>query len=274
MLQHPSTALSLKNAACRLANALAAYHVRTRVLLTGTPLQNNLGELWALLHFLAPGVFGTADEFGAWFDAGIGGPATAGASEAGAHAMLLMRRAGQEVVRTAFAPHAPTNPLNNLPSFPPSSEAEMLSEEEALLVTSRLHAVLRPFMLRRIKENVAGDLPPKVEHTVVVPMSAYQRALAGLATRSLEAGEGVAGRSVNNVVMELRNVRDSVSLGVLGHGEGGEDVSDTMQLPSTHLHPLPIDLQPPLYGAPARPRRRGVAGPASPAGGGPGGGQV
>lgn len=40
--------------------------------------------------------------------------------------------------------------------------AAELSEEESLLVTNRLHQVLRPFVLRRLKEAVAADLPAKV----------------------------------------------------------------------------------------------------------------
>ena len=43
-----------------------------------------------------------------------------------------------------------------------SDESAMLNEEECLLVTNRLHQVLRPFMLRRLKESVATELPPKV----------------------------------------------------------------------------------------------------------------
>lgn len=43
-----------------------------------------------------------------------------------------------------------------------SVEATLLSEEEYLLLTSRLHSVLRPFMMRRLKESVATELPAKV----------------------------------------------------------------------------------------------------------------
>ena len=43
-----------------------------------------------------------------------------------------------------------------------SDESAMLDEEESLLVTNRLHQVLRPFMLRRLKEAVAKELPQKV----------------------------------------------------------------------------------------------------------------
>ncbi len=42
------------------------------------------------------------------------------------------------------------------------SEAALMSVEETLLVTGRLHRVLRPFVLRRLKESVASELPPKV----------------------------------------------------------------------------------------------------------------
>jgi hypothetical protein len=42
------------------------------------------------------------------------------------------------------------------------SEASLLGQEEALLVADRLHLVLRPFMLRRLKEDVAAELPQKV----------------------------------------------------------------------------------------------------------------
>lgn len=51
---------------------------------------------------------------------------------------------------------------SNLPSFERPCLATPTSQEEYLLLTSRLHTVLRPFMLRRLKETVAGELPGKV----------------------------------------------------------------------------------------------------------------
>ena len=48
------------------------------------------------------------------------------------------------------------------------SEAALLSLEQTLLVTGRLHRVLRPFVLRRPKETVAAELAPKVQHAWVV----------------------------------------------------------------------------------------------------------
>lgn len=47
----------LKNFECRLVRELSQYQTANRLLLTGTPLQNNLTELWSLLHFLIPEIF-------------------------------------------------------------------------------------------------------------------------------------------------------------------------------------------------------------------------
>lgn len=44
------------------------YPSTNRLLLTGTPLQNNLAELWALLNFLMPDIFDSLDVFESWFD--------------------------------------------------------------------------------------------------------------------------------------------------------------------------------------------------------------
>lgn len=44
------------------------YQSQHRLLLTGTPLQNNLAELWALLNFLLPKIFSSCDEFKKWFE--------------------------------------------------------------------------------------------------------------------------------------------------------------------------------------------------------------
>lgn len=42
-------------------------HIYRRLLLTGTPLQNNLMELWSLMHFLMPNLFSSHREFKEWF---------------------------------------------------------------------------------------------------------------------------------------------------------------------------------------------------------------
>ncbi|KAI8368785.1 SNF2 family N-terminal domain-containing protein [Blakeslea trispora] len=58
----------LKNMNCRLIRELKTYSSANRLLLTGTPLQNNLSELWSLLNFLLPDIFDDLDMFQSWFD--------------------------------------------------------------------------------------------------------------------------------------------------------------------------------------------------------------
>nr|XP_026691907.1 lymphocyte-specific helicase-like [Ciona intestinalis] len=58
----------IKNMNCRLIRELKALKVNAKLLLTGTPLQNNLSELWSLLNFLLPEVFNDLSTFEAWFD--------------------------------------------------------------------------------------------------------------------------------------------------------------------------------------------------------------
>ncbi|PXF49007.1 Transcription regulatory protein SNF2 [Gracilariopsis chorda] len=156
----------MKNADCKLALTLGAkYTSRNRLLLTGTPLQNNMTELWALLNFLLPSIFSSAETFETWFN----------------------------------APFQDT-------TFGESAE---LNEEENLLIISRLHQVLRPFMLRRLKTDVEAQLPDKVELVLKCDMSVWQKVLY----RQLQRRVGVSGgsgnvgiRSFNNMVMQLKKV--------------------------------------------------------------------
>ena len=100
---------------------LPQYEAAHRILLTGTPLQNSLGELWALLNFLLPKIFASSDTFETWF----------------------------------------TQPLAQAGG---GSDDASLTEEETLLVINRLHQVLRPFLLRRMKTEVESQLPGKAEY--------------------------------------------------------------------------------------------------------------
>lgn len=57
----------IKNEESSLAQKIRIFNSRNRLLITGTPLQNNLHELWALLNFLLPDVFGDSAAFDSWF---------------------------------------------------------------------------------------------------------------------------------------------------------------------------------------------------------------
>lgn len=156
----------MKNSDCKLALTLGSkYTSRNRLLLTGTPLQNNLTELWALLNFLLPSIFANSDTFETWFNAPFQAQSLGGSQE--------------------------------------------LDEEENLLVISRLHQVLRPFMLRRLKTDVECQLPDKVEEVVKCKMSAWQQVLyRQMRDRLGIAAGGASGstKAFNNIVMQLKKV--------------------------------------------------------------------
>lgn len=60
----------MKNHHCKLTQVLNTFYVAPhRLLLTGTPLQNKLPELWALLNFLLPSIFKSCSTFEQWFNA-------------------------------------------------------------------------------------------------------------------------------------------------------------------------------------------------------------
>lgn len=133
----------IKNHESRLSSVLHSHYTsRSRLLLTGTPLQNSLTELWALLNFLLPNVFKSAESFESWF----------------------------------AAPFAQMG-VGNITS---TEEQAHLTEEESLLIIRRLHQVLRPFLLRRLKSDVlrmGEQLPDKQEHIIICDMSAWQRSM-------------------------------------------------------------------------------------------------
>ncbi|NWS48247.1 SMCA1 protein, partial [Probosciger aterrimus] len=109
----------IKNEKSKLSEIVREFKTTNRLLLTGTPLQNNLHELWALLNFLLPDVFNSADDFDSWFDT-----------------------------------------------------KNCLGDQK---LVERLHAVLKPFLLRRIKAEVEKSLPPKKEVKIYLGLSKMQR---------------------------------------------------------------------------------------------------
>lgn len=92
-----------------------------------------------------------------------------------------------------------------------------LNEEEALLIIRRLHKVLRPFLLRRLKKDVESELPDKVERLVRCKMSALQLKLYkqmkenGMlitqADGSKTSGSNKFGmKGLQNTIMQLRKI--------------------------------------------------------------------
>lgn len=83
----------MKNFKSKFAMTLGTqYQSAHRILLTGTPLQNNLSELWALLNFLLPKIFSSCEDFQKWFDKALSktqGPANKQISDKEREAMEL-----------------------------------------------------------------------------------------------------------------------------------------------------------------------------------------
>merc|ERR1719171_3254110 len=81
----------LQNFDCKLIRELKTIPTENKLLLTGTPLQNNLAELWSLLNFLLPDIFTSLSDFESWFDfSNIG--------ESGADAELVAKEQHNRVV--------------------------------------------------------------------------------------------------------------------------------------------------------------------------------
>ncbi|KZT08941.1 uncharacterized protein LAESUDRAFT_675453 [Laetiporus sulphureus 93-53] len=160
----------MKNTQSKLSQTLTQfYHSRYRLILTGTPLQNNLPELWALLNFVLPKIFNSVKSFDEWFN-------------------------------TPFANSGTGDKIE-------------LNEEEALLIIRRLHKVLRPFLLRRLKKDVESELPDKVEKVIKVRMSALQSQLYKqmkkykmIADGKDSKGKSGGVKGLSNELMQLRKI--------------------------------------------------------------------
>ncbi|WMV19388.1 hypothetical protein MTR67_012773, partial [Solanum verrucosum] len=150
----------IKNWKSQRWQTLLNFNSKRRILLTGTPLQNDLMELWSLMHFLMPHIFQSHQEFKDWF----------------------------------------CNPISGM-----VEGQEKVNKE----VVDRLHNVLRPFILRRLKRDVEKQLPSKHEHVIYCKLSRRQRNLyedfiASSETQATLASSNFFG--MISVIMQLRKV--------------------------------------------------------------------
>ncbi|PFH36117.1 SWI2/SNF2 SRCAP/Ino80 [Besnoitia besnoiti] len=154
-------AQNIKNFHSRRWQTLLTFNTQHRLLLTGTPLQNNLAELWSLMHFLMPTVFQSHEDFKEWF----GDPLTA------------------------------------------AIEQEQVSEHQQLL--EKLHALLRPYLLRRLKKDVEKQMPRKYEHVVRCALTKRQKCLYDEFMQRRQVQQTMAAgsyRGMMNILMQLRKV--------------------------------------------------------------------
>lgn len=120
----------VKNPATRIHRAIAALQTDAVFAATGTPIENGLDDLWALLSLTAPGLFPSIRQF-----------------------------------REDY-----TRAIEQLPSDAPTALSAAAASAHREKTLDRLRRRVRPFLLRRTKDVVASDLPPKQEQEIAVPL--------------------------------------------------------------------------------------------------------
>ncbi|KAK9450457.1 uncharacterized protein V1518DRAFT_392161 [Limtongia smithiae] len=123
----------IKNASSKLTKAVKRISADHRLILSGTPIQNNVLELWSLFDFLMPGFLGT-----------------------------------EKVFNDRFA--KPIGQSRN-------SKSSSKEQEAGALALEALHKQVLPFLLRRLKEDVLADLPPKIIQDYYCELSDLQKQL-------------------------------------------------------------------------------------------------
>ncbi|XP_032679207.1 TATA-binding protein-associated factor 172 [Odontomachus brunneus] len=123
----------IKNGKTKSAKAAKRLHANYRLILSGTPIQNNVLELWSLFDFLMPGFLGSEKQFAARYS------------------------------RPILACREP--------------KAGPKEQEAGALAMEALHKQVLPFLLRRNKEDVLQDLPPKITQDYYCDLSPLQRML-------------------------------------------------------------------------------------------------
>jgi helicase SWR1 len=156
---------NIKNFRSQRWQTMLTFNTRARLLLTGTPLQNNLMELWSLLYFVmgADG-FAGYEEFQDWF-----------------------KKPSEQILE--------------------HGRSQM--DEQSKNTISKLHTLLRPYLLRRLKADVEKQMPAKYEHVEFCRLSKRQRELYdGFLSRDDTRGTLASGNylSIINCLMQLRKV--------------------------------------------------------------------
>lgn len=179
---------NIKNFRSTRWKALLNFNTENRLLLTGTPLQNNLMELWSLLYFLMPSSkvsqampagFANLDDFQQWF--------------------------GKPVDR--ILEQATMGGSANADLIDENTTSKM--DAETRNTVARLHQVLRPYLLRRLKKDVEKQMPGKYEHIVYCRLSKRQRYLYDDFMSRAKTKETLASGnflSIINCLMQLRKV--------------------------------------------------------------------
>ncbi|KAI9270458.1 hypothetical protein BDA99DRAFT_557285 [Phascolomyces articulosus] len=123
----------IKNAKTKITKAIKTVKSNHRLILSGTPIQNNVLELWSLFDFLMPGFLGSEK--------------------------LFNERFGKPILASR------------------DSKSSSKEQEAGALALEALHKQVLPFLLRRLKEDVLHDLPPKIIQDYYSDLSDLQKKL-------------------------------------------------------------------------------------------------
>ncbi|KAF9103655.1 TATA-binding protein-associated factor mot1 [Mortierella sp. AM989] len=123
----------IKNGRTKITKAVKMIRANHRVILSGTPIQNNVLELWSLFDFLMPGFLGTEKQFN--------------------------ERFGKPILASR------------------DCKSSSREQEAGVLALEALHKQVLPFLLRRLKEDVLSDLPPKIIQDYYCELSDLQKQL-------------------------------------------------------------------------------------------------
>lgn len=120
----------IKNGKTKSSKAIKQLKANHRLILSGTPIQNNVLELWSLFDFLMPGFLGTEKQF--------------------------IQRYSRPILASRDA------------------KSSAKDQEAGVLAMEALHRQVLPFLLRRVKEDVLTDLPPKITQDLLCELSTLQ----------------------------------------------------------------------------------------------------
>ncbi|XP_041362673.1 TATA-binding protein-associated factor 172-like isoform X2 [Gigantopelta aegis] len=199
----------IRNGKTKLSKAVKQLTCNHRLILSGTPIQNNVLDLWSLFDFLMPGFLGTERQF--------------------------QSRYGKPILQSRDA------------------KSTSKEQEAGALAMESLHRQVLPFILRRLKDDVLQDLPPKIIQDYYCDLSPLQRELYEDFARS-RAKQGVeeslseddnekkvnmqATTHIFQALQYLRKVCNHPSLVLNPNHPKYEEITAQLQQQNSSLHDL------------------------------------
>ena len=181
----------LKNPSCKLMRQLKMLKTDSRILLSGTPIQNSLKELWSMLNFVNPNIFDDVSIFERWYKL-----------------LSVSQRSIQKIVCNEEEEEKENGSqvplLRKAHSLSTLSLEELMKEERKDWILSKLHEILKPFLLRRVKADIQDQykLPKKIKVVVNLPMTDVQNKLMNM-SRALAMSHCM--RTDSNPLVETSN---------------------------------------------------------------------